>query len=567
MKNAVIYARYSSHGQQSQSIDGQLRDCYAYAEREGYHVVGEYIDRALSAKTDDRPDFQRMIVDASKKQFQAVIVWKLDRFARNRYDSAIYKAKLKKHDIKVTSSTEHISSDPEGIILEGMLESMAEYYSANLSKHVKRGQRESIKKGQHIGGVPPIGFKSENKKLVIDEDKAPIIRYAFEQYAKGVPKRQIVADLNARGIKNSFGRPLTLSSFQTALRNTKYIGVYMYNGEEVKGACPALIDEKIFYAVQDKLTAKSHAPASTKARQDYLLQGKAYCGLCGSRLVGDAGTSRHGNVHHYYACGKRKKWKECHKSNEKKNWLERYVVEQTIEYVLTPERIEYIAARVVSSYDDEFSDTRIKSLESRLMRLDGEISKAVDASLEAPEKARKRYYDKIEDLETQKIDLELDLSRLRIANGIRYTEDQIIAWLKTFCNGDLLDEEFQQRIIDVFINSVYVYDDKIIIYYNVKDGKQVSYLEMLESTEEPPDGGLEDGAGVRISNALPRQVHKPSIRFKVTGFVLFYVENDVRVSLSRHLGEFEGFTRRKIFSYVYKICALFSHSENVKKNC
>ena len=141
--NAAIYARYSSHSQQEQSIEGQLRDAYAFAEREGYKVIGEYCDRAISGRTDDRPQFQKMIADAAKKQFQVVIVWKLDRFARNRYDSATYKAKLKKYGVRVISATEAITNDPEGIILEGLLESMAEYYSANLSKHVRRGLRES----------------------------------------------------------------------------------------------------------------------------------------------------------------------------------------------------------------------------------------------------------------------------------------------------------------------------------------------------------------------------------------------------------------------------------------
>ena len=503
---AVIYARYSSSGQQDQSIDGQLRDCHAFAEREGYFIVGEYIDRALSAKTDDRPDFQRMITDASKRQFQAVIVWKLDRFARNRYDSAIYKAKLKKFDVKVISATENITDNPEGIILEGMLESMAEYYSANLSQNVKRGQRESVLKGQHMGGLAPLGFKVENKKLVRCEKTAPTIEYIFEQYAAGVPKKVIIDDLNAKGHRSHTGRKFTLTSFQNTLRNTKYVGKYMYGGEEVVGACPAIIDEKTFYAAQDKLTAKAHAPASKKARQDYLLQGKAYCGICGTRLVGDAGTSRHGNTHHYYACGKRKKSKGCKKLNEKKGFLEWYVVEQTVEYVLTPERIGFIAARVVAAYDDDFNATKIKDFERRLLKLDGDIEKAVDATLEAPNpKARARFYEKIEQMETQKADIELDLSRLRIASGIKYTEEQITAWLKTFCNGDLLDENFQRRIIDVFINSVYVYDDKIVIYYNIKDGKQVSYIEMLESSEEPPnDGGEAEGGGVRISNATPR---------------------------------------------------------------
>lgn len=306
-ENAIFYGRYSSHGQSEQSIEGQMRDCYAFAQREGYRIVGDYIDRALTGRNDDRPDFQRMIVDAAKRQFKYIIVWKLDRFARNRFDSAVHKATLKKYGVKVISATENITDEPEGILLEGLMESLAEYYSANLSKHVKRGQRESILKGNVPGGVAPYGFKIVDKKLVADPAKAPIIQYVFEQYAKGVPKKQVMEELNARGALNAYGNQLTLSCLQNSLRNPKYIGKYTYNGEEVPGGCEALISEDVFNAVQARLDAVRHAPAAKKARQDYLLQGKAFCGYCGTRLVGECGKSKTGDYHYYYACGKKKK--------------------------------------------------------------------------------------------------------------------------------------------------------------------------------------------------------------------------------------------------------------------
>lgn len=490
--NAVIYARYSSHGQQDQSIDGQLRDCRAFAEREGYNIVGTYIDRALSAKTDDRPDFQRMIKDASKKQFQYVIVWKLDRFARNRFDSAVHKATLKKYGVKVVSATENIADNPEGLLLEGILESMAEHYSNSLSMNVKRGQRESVLKGQHVGGIPPFGFKVVDKRLVADEDKAPIIRYVFEEYAKGVTKKKIMETLTEKGVVNYYGRPLTYSCLQNSLRNEKYIGKYMYGGVEVPGACEALIDEDTFRMVQDMLDKRSHGKSGEKSRQDYILQGKAFCGICGTNMVGDAGTSRHGNVYHYYACGKRKKKKACKKLNEKKAFLEWYVVEQTVEYVLQPERIKYIASRIVAKYEDEFNDRRIKEHERQVSKIDVEVHNLVSAIATSPPQVVSKLIERIDILETQKADLESELITLRIANNNRYTEEQIIAWIKMFTRGDYMDKEFQKRIIDVFINSVYVYDDKMVIYYNVKDGKQVSYIEMLDSTEEPPFGGDPD---------------------------------------------------------------------------
>ena len=131
--NGVIYARYSSDNQREESIEGQIRECMEFAERQGITVIGNYIDRALSAKTDDRPDFQRMIKDSTKQLFDVVIVWKLDRFSRNRYDSAYYKMLLKKSGVKVISAKENISDRPEGILLESMLEGYAEFYSAELS--------------------------------------------------------------------------------------------------------------------------------------------------------------------------------------------------------------------------------------------------------------------------------------------------------------------------------------------------------------------------------------------------------------------------------------------------
>lgn len=496
---AVIYARYSSHGQQEQSIDGQLRDCYAFAERQGHVIVGEYIDRALTGRNDDRPDFQRMLSDAKKKQFKYIIVWKLDRFARNRYDSAVHKAELKKYGVRVISATENITDEPEGIMLEGLLESLAEYYSANLSKHVKRGMRECVIAGHYTGGLPPYGFKVVDKKLVADENTAPAIKYAFEQYAKGVSKKKIIDDLNKRGTLSYSGRTLTLNSLQHALRNPKYIGKYMYDGQEVAGGCEALISEDVFNAVQKRLDSVKRAPAAGKAHEEYLLQGKAFCGYCGTPLVGESGRGRHGGYYQYYACGKKKKSHTCEKKNEKKGFLEWYVVEQTVKYVLTPERIEYIADRIIAKYDEEFNDKGIKDLERQAKKLESEINAAVDASLIAPEKVRTRYFEKIETLETQKADIEMNIATLKIAAGHRYTKEQITAWLKMFCNGDNLDIDFQKRIIDVLVNSVYVYDDKIVIYYNVKDGKQISYIEACGNIPNN-ETDFEGINGVRISD-------------------------------------------------------------------
>lgn len=504
--NAVIYARFSSYGQNEQSIDGQLRDCYAFAQREGYAVIGEYIDRAKSARSDDRPDFQRMVKDAEKKQFQVIIVWKLDRFTRNRYDSAIYKARLKKHGVRVVSAMENIIDAPEGIILEGMLESMAEYYSANLSQNVRRGQRETIAKGRWCGGNVPYGYQPVNGRLVPDERTVPVVKYLFERYAAGVSKRDIIAALNARGIRNSRGNPLTMSSFQTVLTNPTYVGRHTWKGRVIEGCADPIIDEQTFQAVQKQLKKKAQAPAASKAKVEYQLQGKIFCGHCGANMIGECGYGKAGVGYHYYTCATRKKARACDKRNEKKDFIEWYIVEQTQLYVLDPARIDYIANAVVEQYDKEFNSVALEDLERQLTRLDTDLNNLVDAVLDAPKATRPRIYEKMELLEAQKAELSLDLSKLRVACGIRYTREEVIAWLKTFCQGDPLDPVFRRRIIDAFINSIYLYDDKVVIFYNIHGGEQISFIELGESYPPPddlPDGECSDLATQSLPSQTP----------------------------------------------------------------
>ena len=230
--NAVIYARYSSDSQREESIEGQLRECREYAERNNMTIIGTYIDRTLSAKTADRPEFQCMIKNSAKELFEIVLVWKLDRFSRGRYDSAHYKHILKKNGVKVVSAKEHISEGPEGIILEAMLESYAEFYSAELSEKIHREQKENALKGKNNGGGIPFNYLLDKKaqKLVIDSVTAPLVVEIFEKYADGKTARSIVEDFNVRGLRTKKGQPFNINSLSSLLKNRKYIGEYRYQG-------------------------------------------------------------------------------------------------------------------------------------------------------------------------------------------------------------------------------------------------------------------------------------------------------------------------------------------------
>ena len=311
---AVIYARYSSDNQREESIEGQIRECTAYAEKNGITIVKHYIDRAISAKTDNRPQFQQMIKDSDKKLFDIVLVWKLDRFARNRYDSARYKTQLKKNGVKLMSATEIISEGPEGIILESVLEGYAEYYSADLAEKVVRGQTENILKGRCNGGRGTFGYTLDSeRKFHIDPLASPFVLESFTKYRDGLTMKEIRDWLNENGIKNPVGGAFTYNSVEHMLKNRRYIGELKFRDVVVPDAIPPIIPLELFEDVQEKIAKNKKAPARRKAEDDYLLTTKLFCGYCGALMFGESGTSRTGEVHRYYKCATAKKHKAAKK--------------------------------------------------------------------------------------------------------------------------------------------------------------------------------------------------------------------------------------------------------------
>ena len=483
--NCVIYARYSSTNQKEQSIDGQLRYCREYAERCGYKVVGEYIDKALSGRSDHRPDFQRMISDSKKNQFNYIIVWKLDRFARNRYDSAIYKNKLKKSGVKVLSATEGLGEGSESIIIEGILEAYAEYYSVNLAENTRRGMEDTAMKG-FVTGSAPYGYKIVDKKLEIDEKTAPAVRLAFEMFGSGKTKTEIAAALNEQGFTTRYGKKWTCTSFNYIFGHRVYIGDYTYKGE-IPRSCPAIISEELFEKCEKKRELSKRMRGQKKTEEvDFLLSGKVFCGPCGSSMFGDSGTSRNGTKYYYYTCHAKKKHRSgCKKKSEKKDFLEWYVVEQTVNYILAPERIDYVAERVAEKYKELFNESGIAELENRLLAIDRELDGCANALIASTVPTlTAKINEKAQNLQIQRENVEIELAKAKITNRAALTKDDVLAYLNKFKDGDLFDEEYRRNIIDVFINSIFVYDDKVVIYFNLKDGQQVSFIDEPSETDE-----------------------------------------------------------------------------------
>ena len=475
---AVIYARYSTESQREESIEGQIRECTEYAARNGITLLRTYIDRALSARTADRPEFQRMIADSEGGLFDAVLVWKLDRFSRDRYDSAHYKHILKKNGVRVISAKENISDGPEGIILESMLEGYAEYYSAELSQKIQRGQYDNAMKCKNNGGNIPYGYYVDKTTgvLAVDPVKAPVIREIYTQFDAGERITDIRKSLNDRGLRTGRGVPFTIGGVSQILKNRKYIGEYRYSKVVIPDGIPAIIDKELFERVQRRMKANQKAPARAKATEEYLLTTKLFCGTCGRIMAGESGKGSKGTIYHYYKCSGSKRHLGCKRKALKKDWIERTVVQLTVTKVLTDTAIDRIADAMVAMQAKE--DTTIPALQQQLRDCEKGIENVLNAIqmgiLTVSTKER------LEQLEQQRETLKASILQAQIARP-QYSKEQIVQWISRFKYGNINDKAYQREIIDVFVNSVYVYDDKLVLTYNFKDGTQTITLKEIEN--------------------------------------------------------------------------------------
>ena len=462
--NVVIYARFSSHSQTEQSIEGQLKVCYEYAQQHNYTVLGEYIDRATSGKfADNRTDFLRMIADSDKHTFEGVLVYQLDRFARNRYDSAIYKSKLKKNSVRVLSAKENITEDASGILIEGVLESMAEYYSVELAQKIHRGMAINAEKCLSNGSNPGLGFKvnKKDRTFYVDEQEAAVVREIFERYAAGETKTEIIRDMQRRKIKTSLGKEFSNNSLSRMLTNKRYIGIYMYKGVETPGGMPRILEDDLFYRVQEIMNRNKTAPARTHGEGEYLLTTKLFCGHCKEMMVGYGGTGKAKKQYHYYICKSARK-KKCDKKIVSKSYIENRVIDECLK-MLTDDKMKYIAQMVAAECDKSPDNLSIKELKKAIKEVDLAIEnlwKGIEQGKSVEmltERLNQRQAEK-EELETQ----------LAIENNkrINLSEAQILAFLDYICEMPMDDVKKRKAIINIFVHSVYLYDDHFTLIIN-----------------------------------------------------------------------------------------------------
>lgn len=502
LKTAIKTKKFNFHTDDLGSLFGYI--IYEYAKNNGYLVVGEYIDRAQSGTTDSRAEFQRMIADSDKHIFEGVLVYQLDRFARNRYDSAINKAKLKKNGVRVISARENISDDASGILVEGVLESMAEYYSAELSQKIRRGMEINAQKCLANGSNPGLGYKVDSeRRYYVDEEEAKIVREIFERYASGETVADIIRDLNRRKLTTFLGKPFNKNSVHRILNNRRYIGYYLYKGQETPGGMPRIIEDELFERVHHILDRNKKAPARARGREEYLLTTKLFCGYCREMMTGYGGTGKSGKTYHYYACNNFKR-RKCKKKVISKEKIEDRVVLECRK-LLTDSNIERIAASVSEVCESNRDTASIKRIRAAIQEADTAIENLWKA-LERGQ-AADMITERIEKRQHEKEELQAQLA-VEMAKQVTLTAPQVRAYLYSLRQGDKNDENIKRGIINIFLRAVYLYDDRFTLVLNGSDTPITIDDILLDEIEEGLEGDLTscEGCSSLVADAPPKEM-------------------------------------------------------------
>ena len=452
----VIYARYSEGPRQTdQSIEGQVSDCRAYAERKGIQILEIYADRHVSGKSiDGRDEFQRMIKDAEKGLFDCIIVWKVDRFGRSREDIAVNKIRLRKAGVTLLYAQESIPDGPEGILLESLMEGLAEYYSADLRQKVVRGMTESAKKGRVPFGSLPIGYKrGEDGTLQISEPEAEAVREVFRAHIGGATLNELRQLLLDRGIVSRAGGLPSKHVVERMLRNERYTGRFSFQNVEIQA--PAIIDDKTFAEAAEHFKT-SRFNGSGNGMEEYLLSTKCVCGICGQRMTVGTGTGRHGGKYHYYRCkGK------CQKPVRQSD-LEDLVLTRTIKDVLTDEMIEDLTDRIMAIQDAQAQDDPAAVLQKRLESVQRKQKNLLGVLEEG---GSKMILERLKELDAEADALQLEIDRAALKKP-QIPRALVRGWLQSFREGDVSDPAFRKRLLQTFVSDVVVTPDEVTVLYN-----------------------------------------------------------------------------------------------------
>lgn len=486
----VIYARYSSHNQRDASIEQQIDAAKAYAAECGIEIIDTYADRAVSGRSDRRPEFQRMLKDAEKGHFGYVIAWKSNRMGRNMMQSMVNEAILAEHGVKCLYTEEDFDDSAAGRFALRSMMNVDQFYSENLAEDIKRGMEYNASQCMVTGAVP-FGYTiGKDKRLEIDEPRAEIVREIFRRYVAGDAAIDIARDLNARGLKTQRGGDWNKGSFHRMLHNERYTGVYIFQDLRVDGGIPQIIDKGLFVMAQEKMQKKKNPEKNPVRRSsaDYLLTGKLFCGLCGAHMIGLSGTSKTKKVSHYYVCADKRRKRTCQKKNVRRDVLERTVAQAIRDYVLTDDVIEWIADQTLAYNDKRLDHSTIDMLRAQLAdnkRSINNVMRAIEMGI-ITDTTKERL-----------IELEKEQARLNIAIKneesaiVQISREDLIAGLSAFKDGDIDDKDYLSALFDTFLISVHVFDDKLKITFSFTNDSNSMEIPLIDAQSvDNKNGGL-----------------------------------------------------------------------------
>lgn len=484
--NIVAYCRYSSENQRQESIEAQVRAIEAYCTDNNHNIIEVYVDEAKSATTDQRPAFQRMITDSDQQTFEAVIVHKLDRFARDRYDSIFYRRKLKNNNIKLISVTEKLDGSPESVILESMLEGISEYYSRNLSRESMKGLMENAHKCLTTGGKPPFGYTIDpkTKEYLVDENEAFAVRKIFSMYVDGVSYVEIIKWLNDNGFKSKKGLEFKTTSLHSLLNNEKYIGVYQFNRSSrtkydigarealrIDDGVPAIVSIETFEAAQRRLEVNKVRSQIFKAKDLYVLSGKIVCGSCGNKMFGNKRRSSKGTEWAGYLCSGRKKC-GCKAKEVKKTTVELAVMNHLENEIFTDSFIDALAEDIVSLFNEKQNGAyeEINILKDQLAKTDRQITNIINAVAEGF--ASQQLKEKMGQLEAIKGELTVMIETTAAKSIKKIDIEDVKKYLSQGKGITFKSAQDQIQIVDMFLEKVVVHDEYLDIHFYIDNLKK-----------------------------------------------------------------------------------------------
>ena len=488
MIKAARYGRYSCDRQNEQSIDGQFRVIDEYAKKNGIEIVATYVDKAMSGTNDNRADFQRMLRDSDKKEWEVLLIYKLDRFSRNKYEMAIHRKHLKDNGVKIVSVMENIPDSPEGILLESLLEGINQYYSEELSQKTKRGMNETRLKGNFIGGtinygysLQPVYTEQNGKqvqtatKVIINDDEAAIVRQIFTEYINGKKITEMVTDFFRNGILNR-GKPFIVDTIYKILRCEKYTGIYRIYGNVYDKIYPPIISIEIFQAAKAKIDANKYGK-HTKTARAYILKGKLFCGFCGRRMYSYAGTSKSGTVFRYYKCSQPE---VCgNKQTVKKDVLETAITKAFEQMLSTESNFNLLVDKILETYNSKLYDTSsLWFAEKELNRVEHSLTNLIAA-------VENGFFSdttntRLKELEQRKTELKALIAVEKEKEVKPLTREQVTKYLSYAITQP------SQTLIDLLVRKAIVKDDTMDIYLKyATDDPPVGSAHAVKYTKNP----------------------------------------------------------------------------------